>query len=151
MRLLASCAAAAAMISLALPAAAQRDVPFRNDIPVAPTGIVVPPLPTEPVVYHTAEGQDIRAEWDRYYQAMSAYTSCVQAELTAAGGDTAPTITKTVLVQRNNSAVAEVSAVKKLLDEALGPTVVPATEFSGGTPPPANQADQGDKGRRRSN
>jgi glucose/arabinose dehydrogenase len=60
MRLLASCAAAAAMISLALPAAGQREVPFRNDIPIAPTGIVVPPLPSEPVVYHTAEGQDIR-------------------------------------------------------------------------------------------
>jgi glucose/arabinose dehydrogenase len=60
MRLLASCAAAATIGSLLLPAAAQRQVPFRNDIPVAPTGIVVPPLPSEPIVYHTAEGQDIR-------------------------------------------------------------------------------------------
>jgi glucose/arabinose dehydrogenase len=48
------------MCFVVLPAAAQREVPFRNDIPVAPTGIVVPPLPSEPVVYHTAEGQDIR-------------------------------------------------------------------------------------------
>jgi aldose sugar dehydrogenase len=60
MRLVASCVAAAAMGSLVLPATAQRDVPFRNDIPIAPTGIVVPPLPSEPIVYHTAEGQDIR-------------------------------------------------------------------------------------------
>jgi len=40
--------------------AAQQTVPFRNNIPVAPQGIVVPPLPDKPVVYHTAEGQDIR-------------------------------------------------------------------------------------------
>src|SRR5262245_21087677 len=60
MRLIASCAALAAFCSFARPAGAQRDVPFRNDIPVAPTGIAVPPLPSEPVVYHTAEGQDIR-------------------------------------------------------------------------------------------
>jgi len=46
--------------SIALPALAQRDVPMRNDIPVAPRGLVVPPLPKEPVVYDTAEGQRIR-------------------------------------------------------------------------------------------
>ncbi len=33
---------------------------MRNGTPVAPTGIVVPPLPAGPFVYHTAEGQDIR-------------------------------------------------------------------------------------------
>jgi hypothetical protein len=108
----------------------------------------MPPLMAIPPKDQAAGQADkLRAEWNTYYQAMSAYTSCVQAELTAAGGDTASTIVKTVLVQRNNSAVAEVSAVKKLLDEALGPTVVPASEFSGGTPPP----EQGDKGRRRGN
>src|SRR5690606_38425905 len=46
--------------SLAVPAAAQRDVTMRNGIPVAPSGLVIPPLPTEPVVYDTAEGQMIR-------------------------------------------------------------------------------------------
>jgi glucose/arabinose dehydrogenase len=50
-----------AMFSLAVPLAhAQRAVPFNNNTPVAPTGIQVPPLPTEAVTYHTAEGQDIR-------------------------------------------------------------------------------------------
>jgi len=44
----------------ALPALAQRDVPMRGNIPVAPTGLVVPPLPDEPRVYDTAEGQTIR-------------------------------------------------------------------------------------------
>jgi aldose sugar dehydrogenase len=39
---------------------AQRSVPFNNNTPVAPTGIEVPPLPDAPVIYHTAEGQDIR-------------------------------------------------------------------------------------------
>ena len=41
-------------------AGAQQTVRFNNNIPVAPTGIQVPPLPDEPVLYHTAEGQDIR-------------------------------------------------------------------------------------------
>jgi aldose sugar dehydrogenase len=40
--------------------AAQQKVTMNNGIPVAPKGIVVPPLPTAPVVYHTGEGQDIR-------------------------------------------------------------------------------------------
>jgi glucose/arabinose dehydrogenase len=42
------------------PANAQRDVPFRNGIPVAPSGLEIPPLPDKPVFYKTAEGQDIR-------------------------------------------------------------------------------------------
>ena len=51
----------ALVLALAAPAAhAQRTVPFRGNIPVAPRGIVVPPLPDEPVEYQTAEGQDIR-------------------------------------------------------------------------------------------
>ena len=54
-----------AAVTLATAAAAQQQVPFRgNDavggIPVAPTGIVVPPLPDGPIEYQTAEGQDIR-------------------------------------------------------------------------------------------
>ena len=46
--------------AMALPALAQRDVPMRNGIPVAPDGLLVPPLPKEPKVYDTAEGQMIR-------------------------------------------------------------------------------------------
>lgn len=49
------------LVCLAAAAApAQQSVPFRNDIPVAPRGIPVPPLPERPVYYQTAEGQDIR-------------------------------------------------------------------------------------------
>jgi aldose sugar dehydrogenase len=53
-------AAAVALGLLAGAASAQQSVPMRNGTPVAPTGIVVPPLPAGPFLYHTAEGQDIR-------------------------------------------------------------------------------------------
>jgi glucose/arabinose dehydrogenase len=46
-------------LALALPVAAQQTVPFRNNIPVAPQGLSLPPLPAEPVRYETAEGQSI--------------------------------------------------------------------------------------------
>ncbi len=39
---------------------AQRSVPFEGGRPVLPRGLPIPPLPEEPVVYETAEGQDIR-------------------------------------------------------------------------------------------
>jgi len=39
---------------------AQQKVPFRGDIPVAPSGIPAVPLPDAPVSYDTAEGQRIR-------------------------------------------------------------------------------------------
>jgi glucose/arabinose dehydrogenase len=53
-------AAALLAMSIALSAVAQQKVEFRNGIPAAPTGIAIPPLPDQPVVYRTAEGQDIR-------------------------------------------------------------------------------------------
>jgi aldose sugar dehydrogenase len=42
------------------PLAAQQEVPMRNNTPVAPQGIKIPPLPDAPVRYETAEGQNIR-------------------------------------------------------------------------------------------
>ena len=42
------------------PLIAQQRVPMKGAIPVAPSGIVVPPPPDHPVTYKTAEGQDIR-------------------------------------------------------------------------------------------
>jgi glucose/arabinose dehydrogenase len=50
---------AALTIAAAVPLAAQQQVPFRNDIPVAPQGLRERPLPAEPVRFETAEGQDI--------------------------------------------------------------------------------------------
>jgi glucose/arabinose dehydrogenase len=53
---------AAALAALAVPLAAQREVPMNGTTPVAPQGLmkVVPPLPDAPVRYETAEGQTIR-------------------------------------------------------------------------------------------
>ena len=49
-----------ALAVLAVPLAAQQEVPMRGNTPVAPQGIKVPPLPDAPVRYETAEGQTIR-------------------------------------------------------------------------------------------
>jgi hypothetical protein len=52
--------ACAALAALAVPLAAQQEVHMRGNTPVAPNGLKIPPLPTAPVVYETAEGQTIR-------------------------------------------------------------------------------------------
>src|SRR5688572_14653607 len=52
--------AAFALVILAVPVAAQQEVPMRGTTPVAPQGIKIPPLPDAPVRYETAEGQNIR-------------------------------------------------------------------------------------------
>ena len=49
-----------ALAVLAVPLVAQQEVPMRNNTPVAPQGIKIPPLPEAPVRYETAEGQNIR-------------------------------------------------------------------------------------------
>ena len=54
------CLTVCALAILALPLAAQQEVPMRNNTPVAPQGIKIPPLPDAPVRYETAEGQTIR-------------------------------------------------------------------------------------------
>jgi hypothetical protein len=82
------------------------------------------------------QGAAIRDATKVYFDQMKAYTDCVQAELTAAGGNSAPTLTKTVLIARNNAAVAEADAVKKLFEASVGPTVVPASQFNQNPPDP---------------
>ena len=77
---------------------------------------------------------EIEAEVGIYFDAMRAYTACVQAALTAAGGDSAQPIVKSVLVARNNAAVAEVQAVVKIFQATV-------------PPPPAAPAEDG-RGRR---
>jgi glucose/arabinose dehydrogenase len=51
---------AVALAVVAIPMAAQQDVPMRGNTPIAPQGIKVPPLPDVPVRYETAEEQNIR-------------------------------------------------------------------------------------------
>jgi glucose/arabinose dehydrogenase len=50
---------AALGLTLAAPLGAQQQVPFRNNIPVAPQGLSERQLPTSPMRYETAEDQDI--------------------------------------------------------------------------------------------
>jgi len=64
----------------------------------------------------------LRASASAYFTAIQAYTTCVQAELAAAGGDAAPEIVKRVLVTRNNTAVAEAEFMMKLFTENVGAT-----------------------------
>lgn len=63
---------------------------------------------------------EIRAAANAYFTAMQTYTACIQAELTAAGGDAAPDVVKRVLVARNNTAVAEAEFMMKLFTESVG-------------------------------
>src|SRR5215470_2095153 len=49
----------AAYVALLL-ALVQQQVPFRNNIPVAPSGLADRPLPKLPMEFDTAEGQRIR-------------------------------------------------------------------------------------------
>ena len=49
-----------AAMGLTAPLLAQQDVPMRGTTPIAPTGLIVPPLPEGPLYYDTAEGQNIR-------------------------------------------------------------------------------------------
>jgi hypothetical protein len=84
----------------------------------------------------------VSAEVTAYVEAMRTYTTCVQAELAAAGGDSAPTIIKAVLVQRNNQAVAEVDAVLKQYNESIGAAAGAAA------PPPAAPSPREESRRR---
>lgn len=89
----------------------------------------LPPLVAVPAK-GAAAGDTAQLQTDvaAYVEAMRAYTACVQAELVAAGGDSAPTVVKAVLVNRNNLAVAEVDAVLKALNDVAAPpaAAVPA-------------------------
>ena len=83
-----------------------------------PKPLVIPPK--DQVAGKEAE---IRAAANVYFQAMQAYSMCVQDELKAAGGDSAPDLIKRVLVSRNNTAVAEAEFMMKLFTDNVGPAV----------------------------
>ena len=81
----------------------------------------IPPLVVIPSKEDVVGKEEaIRAETATYFAAMQVYTQCVQAELATAGGDAAPAITKAVLIQRNNLAVAEAEAVLKIFTANVG-------------------------------
>ena len=92
---------------------------------------------------------EVRAAAQAYFDAMTAYTTCLQAALTAAGGDAAPDLVKRVYVSRNNIAVKEAEFMMKLYTDtaspfgALSDAAQQATGAPGSTPaapatPPAN-------------
>jgi hypothetical protein len=106
-------------------------------------GCDLPPLVAIPPKDQIGDrAQQIQGEFKAYYDAMAVYSQCVQADLDKAGGDKAPTIVKAVLVQRNNAAVSEASAMLKLYNESLGTAAPGGAE---GTPPAADN----ERGRRR--
>lgn len=71
----------------------------------------------------------VQADAHRYFTEMQAYTTCLQDELDAAGGDAAPDLLRRILVARNNTAVAEADFMMKLFRENVAPavTVPPAS------------------------
>ncbi len=70
---------------------------------------------------------EIRAAANTYFMGMQEYAACIQAELVAAGGESAPEIVKKILVSRNNTAVAEAEFMMKLFTDNVGPAAAPTT------------------------
>lgn len=79
----------------------------------AHAGCVQPPLVLIPP-QEEVEGNEQRVveETQEYFRGMRTYVNCIRAELES-GGDDASTLFKSVLVQRNNRAVAEAEAVQR--------------------------------------
>lgn len=71
---------------------------------------------------------EIQSSVEEYHAAMEAYTECLQSEVDEARENGAPELAQTLLVQRNNAAVAEVEAVlqqfNQLVQEARGGTQI---------------------------
>ena len=98
----------------------------------------LPKLPVIPPKDQVA-GKELllRAAANAYFTAIQTYTTCIQAELAAAGGDAAPNVVKSVLVLRNNAAVAEAEFMMKLYTENVGAT--PADGPPAPAAPPASR------------
>jgi len=79
----------------------------------------LPSLPLIPAQVG-AQAEQLRAQTGVYFNGMRAYSTCIQAELKAAGGDAAPAFLKNALVARNNAAVTEAQEVQKLFQERIG-------------------------------
>ncbi len=81
----------------------------------------LPPLVAIPAKDQIAAVEpDVRAATAQYFENMKAFTACVQAELTAAGGDAAPRPIRGVLIRRHNAAVTEAETVLKLFTATVG-------------------------------
>lgn len=106
----------------------------------------LPPLVAIPAKDKVGDqGPAIKDATTAYFDGMKAYTECVQAALTAAGGDSAPALMKGVLIARNNAAVSEAENVKKLFEASVGFNVVPASTFNQGPPQGQEQSKKDQK------
>jgi len=78
---------------------------------------------------------EIRAAAKTYFTAMEAYSACNLAELTGAGGESAPLLIRQALTRRINAARAEEDFMMKLFQANVGSTnsALPA----GASAPPA--------------
>ena len=77
----------------------------------------LPPLVViTPRVLDGNEAPAVRKATNAYFEGMTGYVACIQAELAAAGGAAAPALVKAAVVARNNAAVAEAEAVKKTFE-----------------------------------
>lgn len=81
----------------------------------------------------------VRVAANAYFTAMQTYAACIQQELVAAGGDSAPDLVKRILVSRNNTAVAEAEFMMKLFETNVGPAD-PAAAAPPAAAPPATPA-----------
>ena len=90
----------------------------------------LPPLVAIPAKDQVAAVEpDVRAATAQYFENVKAFTACVQAELTAAGGDAAPPPLRGALIRRHNAVVAEAETVLKLFTANVG---------AGQSAPPSN-------------
>jgi hypothetical protein len=90
----------------------------------------VPKLPLIPAGAAGDQATAVSGATSAYFAGMRAYTTCIEAELAAAGGDSAPASLKAVLALRANAAVEEATAIQNLYQQrvAVGQTATPGSE-----------------------
>jgi hypothetical protein len=82
---------------------------------------------------------EIRMAANTYFTAMQAFAACIQQEIAAAGGESAPDLVRRILISRNNTAVAEAQFMMKLFEANVGP----ADPAAAAAPPAAPEAPAG--------
>ena len=66
-------------------------------------------------------GRAVASDTEQYLRDMVDYVACLKDEIEAAGGEDSPALLQSLLVQRNNAAVAEVKAIVELYEARIGP------------------------------
>ena len=107
-----------------------------------PKLVAIPPKDQVP-----AREVEIRVSASIYFTAMQTYAACIQEELTAAGGESAPDLVKRILISRNNTAVAEAQFMMKLFESNVGPAVpgAPTAAPAAAEPPAGPRGESRDR------